>query len=188
MGNRGATRAWGSGVCGRGHQLCPRHGPALINQIQPCPFALRPSDKGLIWVRVVVVRGAGVGGGTSQPLQSCEQQSVRKVSVPTMAADASSDKRQMGGQNGSLESPSGRQSVKRRMSHCSKNTDADLQIHGRDLKFNFSNNRTHLKFSRREEIRTEGNDEHFLFLNTNIWLMKSSTGDANMVEMRGWRW
>lgn len=98
-------------------------------------------------------RGGG-GTGTSQPLQSCEQQSVRKVSVPTMAADASPDKRQMGGQNGSLESPSGRQSVKRRMSHCSKNTDADLQIHRRDLKVNFSNNRAQSKTSEQKEMNT----------------------------------
>lgn len=55
-----------------------------------------------------------------------------------MRADISSDKRQMGGQNGSLESTSGRQSVKRRMSHCSKNIDADFLIHGADLKFNLS--------------------------------------------------
>lgn len=28
-----------------------------INQTQPCPFSLWPTDKGLIWGRVVGVRG-----------------------------------------------------------------------------------------------------------------------------------
>lgn len=134
-------------------QLCPRHGPALINQIQPCPFSLRLSDKGLIWVRVVEM-----WGGDHPTLSVMWAAVSQKVCVPTMRADMSSDKRQMGGQNGSLESTSGRQSVKRRMSHCSKNMDAEFSIHRCDLKFNFSNNHRRLKFSWCWEIRTEAND------------------------------
>lgn len=128
-------------------QLCPRHGPALINQIQPCPFSLSPSDKGLIWVRVVEVWGG------DHPTPSIMWTAVSQEVCSNNAC-----------WHEFWQTADGRTEwffgERFRPAECEEEDEPlfqkhrpDFYIHGSDLKFNFSNNHRHLKFLCHWEIR-----------------------------------